>query len=169
MMARRAHVIGDKELIKRLDALGSESQTRKMARPAISEAATKINKRMKAYSPQDSGLLKKAIGIKRMTHRGVVIAIIGVRHGYKTNVFRSTPWGTALRPADPTKYAHLIEFGTAHTPPQSFMRRSYSKQEAQSTIERRLRSEIRKAAQNRSGNFKAGKANVSALRKAGKA
>lgn len=81
----------------------------------------------KARTPKRTGLLYKSLGRKSKTYRGgaVIVAIVGARKGFRkqvgVRVFDSRP-GTRYPKkagdpvyADPTKYLHLVNLGTARS------------------------------------------------------
>jgi len=144
---KQSGVIGEKELMRRLNSLGSQGKRNKIVRPAINEAASKINKKAKALVIEETGLLRKSIGVKRATKRGVVFAVVGPRHGFKREVERTLPSGDrASVLANPTKYAHLVEFGTRHSPPHPFLRPAHDGTPSESIIRRRMTKELRRQA-----------------------
>lgn len=166
-------IVGEVELKKRLDRLASDGARRRMARPAIREAAAEIRKAAKALAPVDTGLLKKSIKsvVRTSKKQGVVYAVIGPATGMGADVVRDG------RPqyADPAKYAHLVEYGTAphviqtkttqslrlpdgrfralvHHPgaaAKPFLRPAYDSVPAQKIIARRMAEELDKEARRR--------------------
>lgn len=146
-MPKQVGIIGEKELLKRLDRLGSQGARNRIVRPAVNEAASKINKKAKSLAIEETGLLRKSIGVKRATKRGVVFAVVGPRHGFKREVERTTEGGerkTSL--SDPTKYAHLIEFGTAHITARPFLRPAHDGTPSEQIMRRRMTRELRREA-----------------------
>lgn len=95
-------------------------------------AAAKAN----AGSSKDSGLLQESIGItvrkvRSGRMRGEHTARVGPRGGRGRRITRiiksvNADGSVELRYrreyADPTKYAHLVELGTAHSPARPFLR-----------------------------------------------
>lgn len=96
-----------------------EKKVRKKAlRAAVSKAGSIILKRAKQLAPKDSGLLKKSLGRKvKVYPSGVAVAIVGPRKGFRQDATRRKgKWAAVSTIADPTKYGHLVELGTApHT------------------------------------------------------
>jgi HK97 gp10 family phage protein len=114
-------------------ALGKlPEELRKAAQSAVLRAGGKpILKQEKALVPVADGLLKKSLGIMLIGKRGgpKTTAKIGVRKGYKGRSlgFKTTTKGrnkgkTTERFQDPSKYGHLVEFGTSHSAAQPFIR-----------------------------------------------
>jgi HK97 gp10 family phage protein len=101
-------IVGEKALIKRLESFAKDSSRNRVARPAVREASGEIRKKMKALAPVDFGLLKKSIKNVMRTGKVGPYAVIGPAHGFK-QVVRMDGRNVA---SDPTKYAHLVEFGT---------------------------------------------------------
>ena len=164
-MAKQTTIVGEKALMKRLAGLASKASRNRIARPAIGAAASAINKKAKSIVVEESGLLRKSVGVKRGTNTGGPFAVVGPRHGFKQQVERTMPSGyRSYVMSDPTKYAHLIEFGTSHSSPQPFLRPAYDGTDSKGIIARRMQAGLRKQAQNRSGSFKADKGDVKALR-----
>lgn len=86
---------------------------------AVLRAGAKpINKAAKAKVPSESGLLKKSIGINVKKVRGVRTARVGPRTGRGAVVTRN---GRQVF-SNPTKYSHLVEYGTSHSAAQPFIR-----------------------------------------------
>lgn len=149
-------VLGEKELLKALDEFSASSQ-RRIARPAVRAASTPVMKAVRNNAPRKTedrtGQLRKSIGrrMKSYKNSGMVIAFVGPRsrmeitdkHGRKVN---------------PTKYAHLYEFGTApHSvggrfhpgaKPHPFVRDAWARTEgtAMQTMKAKIREQIPKEA-----------------------
>lgn len=107
-------LIGDKELKRKLDTLPDKVYKR-VVRVASRKSMQPVAKAMKAKAPRETGLLKKSIGLKVKGYKraGIVVTLVGPRTGFKTEVIVDTPNGPRKEFRDPTKYAHLVEFGTA--------------------------------------------------------
>lgn len=115
----KVEVVGEKQLLRALRSFGPAAQ-RRIARPAVRAASTPVLKAARQNAPKKkdprTGQLRRSLGRRIVTYRrtGNVVAIIGPRtkmvtvdgHGRKVN---------------PTKYAHLLEFGTA---PHSYKTRA---------------------------------------------
>ena len=113
--------IGDARLA--LSTLKKAVQNR-VTRMAMMTAIRPIAREAKRLAPRDSGLLRRAIGpvVRTYPTTGHTVGLVGVRTGFKETVARRMwPEGTqgknvvyrvAMRPADPAKYVHLVEFGT---------------------------------------------------------
>lgn len=167
---------GDEELIAKLSMLEKQSTVNRMLRPGVREAASAVRKKAKELAPAESGLLRRSIASKNMTIAGkVVVAIVGPRTDRTEHVIRRFPDGRVIGvKANPAKYAHLVEFGTAGggrggpaaRAPQPFMRPAWDGTNTKKIIARRTQHELRKAAQGRSGRAKASKAAVAGLRRA---
>lgn len=70
---------------------------------------------------KDTGLLQSALGLTvRKTRKGQLTARVGARSGFKKSVTRKGRKKPEM--ADPTKYAHLVEYGTSRAPAQPFIR-----------------------------------------------
>mgnify|MGYP006935485075 CR=1 FL=1 len=106
---------GDKKLIAALNSLGG-TQLNKIVRAAETKAMRPMAKSAKANAPVETGTLKKSIGVKTKTYRrsGTVVTVVGPRIGFEREVTVETPTGERIREVrNPSKYAHLVEFGTA--------------------------------------------------------
>lgn len=113
-MAVTAQVIGAEAVMKSLANLKGAVQ-RRLVRGALTAAARVVAKEMKALAPRDSGLLKKSIGqvVRTYRNKGVTLAVIGPRRGFKRFVNRTRADGSKRQVmSDPVKYARLVEFGT---------------------------------------------------------
>lgn len=109
-----------RKMQRALVKLGRESRARTVLAKSLRPAASPINKAAKANARgfAQSGLLWKSIGIvvRRYKATGQVLAVIGPRRGFKQTV-------EVVR--NPTKYAHLVEFGTKHSRAKPFLRPAY--------------------------------------------
>lgn len=118
-------------------------------RKGMVKAAAVIRKAAKARAPKDTGLLKLAIGqkVKRYKASSSVVGVVGARtrfRGKKVESIRGR--GGRLAQAKPSKYAHLVEFGTVRSRPRPFLRPAWyaKKGEAFSALSRSLRETLRK-------------------------
>jgi len=146
-MAKQTTIVGEKALMKRLAGLASKGSRNRIARPAIGAAASAINKKAKSIVVEESGLLRKSLGVKRGTNTGGPFAVVGPRHGFKQQVERTMPSGyRSYVMSDPTKYAHLIEFGTSHSSPQPFLRPAYDGTPSERIMRDRMWTELKKEA-----------------------
>lgn len=102
------HIIGDKDLIKRLEFL-TPSIRKKVLRPAVTAASRPIRQAAKASVPVRFGALKKSIDLKAKSYKETAVAIVGPKTGQSAtgvNLFGQS--GRIV----PTQYAHLVEKGT---------------------------------------------------------
>ena len=118
MSAFRVQIIGDKEMLRRLNRL-SGAKVRAVARPAVRFAMTPINKAAKAKVPRDSNALQKSLGFKavpakNVKNKGDVVGGIRPRKGFARQVNGRT--------RDPRFYAHLVERGTKNMRARPFLR-----------------------------------------------
>jgi len=130
----RVVVSGDKQLIRKLQMLAASAQ-RRVVRPAANKAWTPVNKEAKRRCPVETGALKRSIGKRTQTYPrlGVVRVDVGARTGKKYHTE-----GPDGRMRKPTKYAHWVEFGTAHSSAKPFLRPAFDtkRSEAQRIMER---------------------------------
>src|SRR4051812_21396420 len=126
------HLLGGKELERMFRTLGDRTQ-RKVARQAVSAAATPIVNAAGPNAPEESGALKLALkgGKKLKTYKnsGNVVAIIGARTDVQTEFD-----GKVRRPS---KYSHLAEGGHiaadgTHVPGQPFLRPAFDENQDKS-------------------------------------
>ena len=110
-------VDGIKELRRALDRLPKELQ-RASETTALREGMKPVLKTARGIAPNDTGLLKKAIGLTVRKGKNGVTARVGARTGFKKEVKRN---GKTVK-ADPSKYSHLVEFGTSHSAAKPFIR-----------------------------------------------
>jgi HK97 gp10 family phage protein len=122
-------ITGTKEIQQALNRLPIELQ--RSAETAVLRAGAKpINKLARAKAPKQSGLLKKSIGINVKKVRGVTSARVGARKGWRVEVGeKEITVGKIIRKRkkvkvykDPTKYSHLVEYGTSHSAAKPFIR-----------------------------------------------
>ena len=107
-------LIGDKELVRKLEALGPKVY-KKVVAQASRKAWAPVTKTAKAKAPKATGLLRKSLGTKQKKYarNGVIVTLTGPRTGFEQDVTVQTPYGPMKRRQNPSKYAHLVEFGTA--------------------------------------------------------
>ena len=108
---------GTKELNRAITRLAPELQ--RAAESAVLRAGAKpITQAAKAKAPigkgKHKGLLKKSIGSNVKKVRGQTSARVGARTGWKVDEDGVKK--------DPSKYSHLVEFGTSHSAAQPFIR-----------------------------------------------
>ncbi len=78
-------------------------------------------------SISDTGLLARSIGltVRRVRKKGNAInrytARVGARSGFRVTVGTNKKTGRPIV-KDPTKYAHLVEYGTSHSAAKPFIR-----------------------------------------------
>jgi HK97 gp10 family phage protein len=100
---------GGRELQRAL-AKFSPGRQRAIARRALASASTLTLRAAKQRAPVETGLLRKSLGKKTKTYpnKGTVVVAIGPRTGFRRLVRVK---GKLVR-RNPTKYAHLVEFGS---------------------------------------------------------
>jgi len=94
----------------------------------------------------DTGLLAKSIGLtvrrvrRKMQYQNRYTARVGARTGFRKEVERTSTFTdkngntvtrTRKEVADPTKYAHLVEYGTSHSAAKPFIRPALQSAESQ--------------------------------------
>ncbi len=117
-------ITGMRELNRTLERLPKEL-IRSSENAVLRAGAKPIEKAAKAKVTTDTGLLKKAIGIRVKKVNGVNSARIGPRTGFKGKSLgkRKDKKGVETeRFQDPNKYSHLVEFGTSHSAAKPFIR-----------------------------------------------
>lgn len=98
------NVNGEREIVRALRKL-DDRLVRRVMRKAVRAGANPIVRTARQNVPRSTGLLRKSLGTKVKTYNnGTIVAIIGPRTGFKQLVNG--------KPRNPTKYAHLVEFGT---------------------------------------------------------
>jgi len=132
-----------KELQRALAALPKELQ-RQSESSALREGMNPVLKASRAAAPigkgPHKGLLKKSIGLTVRKGKNGITARVGARSGFKieigkrtasSNRYAKTRKGKLLVTKkggqytvykDPTKYSHLVEYGTSHSEAKSFIR-----------------------------------------------
>jgi len=80
---------------------------------AVGEGAKPLVRYVKMYAPVDSGALRDSIGSKvlRDRKRGVAVALVGPRTGKFKNGKPVKKGESAVDSDQPSRYAHLVEFG----------------------------------------------------------
>jgi HK97 gp10 family phage protein len=104
-------VLGDKELLREFGKLEDKFK-RRLLRPAIRVGLTPVVNAVKKNVPVDDGFLREEIK-KHVSKRGAWGRVY-VDNGEWTD--------SNGKKKKPSKYAHLVEFGTKHKAPHSFMR-----------------------------------------------
>lgn len=101
---------GQKEVLRKFRALEKKG-ARRAVRKAVRAGAAPEVKEAKRNAPRETGLLKKAIGLKFKSYRGgqFVLAVIGAKSRKDATTGRN-----------PVKYVHLVDGGTkAHRIPRA--------------------------------------------------
>lgn len=107
MSGYEIRVVGDKELMRRLEKL-SRSLSNKILRPAVAAACRPMRSAARAGAPMVMGNLKASIEQKVKTGKVAVFGVIGPRSdvvGTRVDLFGRTV------PEKPSKIAHLVEGG----------------------------------------------------------
>jgi len=103
-----ATIEGIPELMKTLEKFPGAIQ-RRILRPVLSAEGSKVVSEARENVPRQTGLLRKSLGKKMVTYKnGGVICVVGPRRGFKQVIDG--------KPRNPTKYAHLVEYGTKPHP-----------------------------------------------------
>ena len=138
---------GLQQLINHLNTLKRALRS-KILRKAVGKAVQPIMKDAKARVPVRHGLLKKAMGFRVRTLRknGVVVGIVGPRTGFRTQVGVDRN-GKPIY-GNPTRYAHLVEYGTVRAAAKPFLRPAWSagRNQAAVTLARVAAEELEKEA-----------------------
>jgi len=110
-------MVGVRDLSRALDRLPDELKRsaenavlRAGAKPILGAARSKVAKA--------SGLLKKSLGVNVKKMKGDTTARVGPRKGRGGKVKR----GNREVFQNPTKYSHLVEYGTSHSAAKPFIR-----------------------------------------------
>lgn len=118
------NIVGHKELARALDKLPKEIANA-AERTALREGAKPIAAAAKSNAgrSKETGLLQESIGVTVKKVRGRLSARVGARTGFGREVSRGG-YGPRARTvySDPSKYAHLVEYGTSKTAARPFMR-----------------------------------------------
>lgn len=109
----RLGIVGDKELLKRLDVLEPKLR-RRVLRTAVSKASRLVLREAKSLAPVRTGALRRALAFKVKTYRsGVVVGVVGVD---RKVVFQGRDrFGRPVK-IWPVKYAHLVNSGAKPHP-----------------------------------------------------
>jgi len=134
----RVELKGLQDVVRRLNRL-DRTLRGKILRKAVTRAVQPITKDAKRRVPVDTGWLRRSLGYKLKGYRssGVVVGIIGPRTGYQTTRKRGktlTAFGqklTANTWKRPTRYSHLVEFGTYRTRAKPFLQTAWRAGRAQ--------------------------------------
>lgn len=133
----KAEIHGLEELNRKLRALGPFIRGRVLG-GAVNAGAQVIRKAAVENAPIDSGRLKEAVFVKRMTDRNFPNAqyIVGVRSGKRMK-----------KSGKDAFYWKFVEFGTKHMAARPFLVPAFDtrKEEAADKIKDRLRDGIKKA------------------------
>lgn len=121
---------GMRDISRALDRLPKEL-IRSSENAVLRAGAKPIEKAAKSRVVEDTGLLKKSIGIRVKKVAGINSARIGPRTGFKkslgTRIARKTK-GKRIKgqpyeaSQDPNKYSHLVELGSSRVAPRPFIR-----------------------------------------------
>lgn len=114
--AIKARLEGVEQSLKNLQEM-TRTVRNKILRKAVNASSKVVLDAARQLVPSSTGLLKKSLAVRVQTYRasGVVVGIVGPRTGYqKTRQGKKiTSFGKKMKAAgqNPSKYAHLIEFG----------------------------------------------------------
>lgn len=105
---------------------GAEKKVLQSAGAVIRKAAKSnapVRSKVEAAQGWQPGLLKKSIGLNVKKVRGTYTARIGPRTGFRRVVGIRESGENAGNPyfQDPTKYSHLVEYGTSRAPARPFI------------------------------------------------
>ena len=116
-MQSTVKLVGVRDLSRALDRLPIELQ-RSAERAVLRAGAKPILKAAKSKVVKASGLLKKSLGTNVKKLKGETTARVGPRKGYSGKVKR----GNREVFQNPSKYSHLVEYGTSHSAAKPFIR-----------------------------------------------
>lgn len=120
----KAGVEGLQAILKQLDGL-KKSAAKKVTRAIVTAGGRAVVRAAKKLAPKRTGLLRRSLFSRVAVHpgSGVAVATIGPREGFRVQVGVVTRGALAGKPkyADPVKYAHLVELGTAHSAAKPFL------------------------------------------------
>lgn len=104
-------IVGLKEAVEALKGLPGKIQ-RKVLRPTLTKATKPVLMAVKRLAPEDTGMLKKSIVRKVVTYQktGAIVVVIGPSEKIRVEVTRRGRTQPMI--VNPSKYAHLVEFGT---------------------------------------------------------
>lgn len=118
------NITGMKDLQRAIAQLAPELQNRAY-KSVITEGGRVIQREAKSRVARKSGLLRKSINVKGMVFKsGTAHAIIGIKRsvrGKPKTVIGRNGKSRKVTPT-PANYAHLVEYGTAHSAAAPFMR-----------------------------------------------
>jgi HK97 gp10 family phage protein len=129
-VARRevwVEITGSREVMQRLFRMAQGARN-KILSPAVAAAVKPIATHAKFMTPVRTGMLRRSIGWRVIAYRrsGIVVGMIGPRTGFRTT--RQGRVRTALGKRykatgiNPTRYSHLVEFGTHRSRAKPFLR-----------------------------------------------
>jgi HK97 gp10 family phage protein len=118
MQTFRVGLSGVGPTLKKLKRVEDKLQKRVLGK-AVRDGAAIIARAMVAKAPKETHTLAVSIDKRDKWYRRRTVLFIAV--GPATKAGRETPLGYRL----PTKYVHLIEFGTRHAPAQPFLRPAF--------------------------------------------
>lgn len=161
--AIKARLDGAEEAIRSLDGL-SRTLRNQILRKAINAASKVVLDAARKLVPVETGMLKKSLAVRIQTYRstGTVVGVIGPRTGYKKTRQGKvlTSFGRKIKSTgrNPSKYAHLIEFGhniarpkgklVGYARARAFLRPAFDQNKAaiEKLLTERVAEEIEKAA-----------------------
>jgi len=173
--AVKARLTGVEQALRNLGAM-TRTVRNTILRKAVNASSRLVLDAARALVPQGTGMLKRSLAVRIQTYRGsgAVVAVIGPRTGYqKTRQGKKqTAFGRKIKDSgqDPSKYAHLVEFGRASVqvkkarvlsdgatfygrvvqsvPPRPFLRPAYEREKARviATMYQLIAEELNKAA-----------------------
>lgn len=111
------NILGIEEILVKFEQLKAAIQF-KLATPALKLAAQPMLTTARAMAPVRTGILRDAL-ILRPAHlkaQGLVRFQIGIRR---------IQMGAGKKNISPTRYAHLLEFGTVNMTPRAFLRPAF--------------------------------------------
>ena len=124
----RIELTGLEELNAALAGISLDMRTVIIAK-AVTEGAKPLVRYIKMYAPVQSGALRASISAKTLRNRkkGFAVAMVGPRTGKYKSGKRVKKGGNTLDSDQPSRYAHLVEFGHNRkkggvTPARPFMR-----------------------------------------------
>lgn len=133
-MAVTFKMTGDKELNRAMRKLATDRGADGAALSSLARALTPVVATAKSLAPAETGLLRETIGVRYRQYRRsrTTFGSVGPRTRMGRNVTRTSGLGLKYEVySNPTKYAHLVEFGTVRTAAKPFLRPSYATHEKQ--------------------------------------
>lgn len=135
-------IIGDKNIIANLNMI-KKSVKNRILRKALVKALAPVKAKAKNRVNKRSGMLAKSIKVKATKNGNAKVYVDPKNHividGKKVN---------------PSKYAHLVEFGTVHSAAAPFMRNSMD--ESRSAVFSEVGNEVRIQFDKEAARFKTG-------------